>query len=171
MWWTPGYYQDYSLTELATPWQVSNKEGAGTIPWICYERIFNEFYISIWNQLIFNQRLQLFVQSPQPCLWVLSEETKYVFPKYWYKKKWISEFRRTNRQEMECWSILCVNYFLGYYLMIQHQPIVKRVNRAHKWAHRPYQLLITAACKNTGGKMKGSFHRGADRCPFVPRHN
>ena len=33
-----------------------------SIPWICYERSFSEFYLSIWNQLVFNQRLQLFVQ-------------------------------------------------------------------------------------------------------------
>ena len=37
------------------------------------------------------------------------------------------------------------------------------------WA--PIKLLITAACTNTGGKMKGSHPRAADRCPFVPRHN
>ena len=34
-----------------------------------------------------------------------------------------------------------------------------------------YQLLITAACTNTGSKMKGSHSRAADRCPFVPRHS
>ena len=34
-----------------------------------------------------------------------------------------------------------------------------------------YQLLITVACTNTGGKMKGSHPRAADRCPFVPRHS
>ena len=34
-----------------------------------------------------------------------------------------------------------------------------------------YQLLITAAWTNTGGKMKDSHHRAADRCPFVPRHS
>ena len=34
-----------------------------------------------------------------------------------------------------------------------------------------YQLLITAACTNTGGKMKGSHSRAADRCPFVLRHS
>ena len=34
-----------------------------------------------------------------------------------------------------------------------------------------YQLLITAACTNTGGKMKGSHRRAADRYPFVPRHS
>ena len=34
-----------------------------------------------------------------------------------------------------------------------------------------YQLLITAACTNTVGKMKGRHSRAADRCPFVPRHS
>ena len=34
-----------------------------------------------------------------------------------------------------------------------------------------YQLLIAAACTNTGGKMKYSHSRAADRCPFVPRHS
>ena len=86
------------------------------------------------------------------------------------KNKWISEFRRTNPQELKCWSTFCVNYFLRFYLMMQHQPIVKRVNGTHEWAHRPYQLLITAACTNTAGKMNGSHSRAADRCPFVPRH-
>ena len=35
----------------------------------------------------------------------------------------------------------------------------------------PYQLLIIAACTNTGGKMKGSHLRPADRCPFVLGHS
>ena len=67
------------------------------------------------------------------------------------KNKWISEFHRTNPQELKCWSTFYVNYFLRYYLMMQHQPIVKRVNCTHEWAHRPYQLLIIAAYTNTGG--------------------
>ena len=57
------------------------------------------------------------------------------------KNKWISEFHRTNPRELKCWSIFYVNYFLRYYLMMQHQPIVKRVNGTHEWAHRPYQPL------------------------------
>ena len=57
------------------------------------------------------------------------------------KNKWISEFRSTNPQEMKCWSTFCVNSFLRYNLMMQHQPVVKRVNGTHEWAHRPYQLL------------------------------
>ena len=56
-------------------------------------------------------------------------------------KRWISEFRRTNPQELKCCSNFCVNYFLRYYLMMQYQPIVKRVNGTYEWAHRPYQLL------------------------------
>ena len=50
------------------------------------------------------------------------------------KNKWISEFRRTNSQELKCWSTFCVNYFLRYYLMVQHQSVVKRVNGTHEWA-------------------------------------
>ena len=94
-----------------------------------------------------------------------------VFSQHIGKNKWISEFRRTNPQELKCWSSFCANYFLRYYLMMQHQPIVKIVNGTHEWAHRPYQLLITAACTNTCSKMKGSHSRAADRCPFVPRHS
>ena len=76
-----------------------------------------------------------------------------------------------NHHELKCWSTFCVNYFLRYYLMMQHQPIVKRVNRTHEWAQRPHQLLITAACTNTGSKMKDSHSRAADRCSFVLRHS
>ena len=57
--------------------------------------------------------------------------------------------------------------------------------RMHSWTHKytlermsehkglisSYQLLITAACTNTGGKMKGSCPTAADRCLFVPRHS
>ena len=47
--------------------QTENKTKQNkTIPWICYERSFSEFYPCRWNQLVFNSRLQLFVQSPQP---------------------------------------------------------------------------------------------------------
>ena len=33
------------------------------------------------------------------------------------------------------------------------------------------QFLITAACTNIAGKMKGSRTRAADWCPFVPRYS
>ena len=102
--------------------------------------------------------------------WFLPEEIKCV-SQYIGKNKWISEFRRKKSQELQYWSSFCVNYFLRYHIMMQHQPIMKRVNGAHEWAHRPYQFLITADCTNTGRKMKGSHHRAADRCPFVHRHS
>ena len=57
------------------------------------------------------------------------------------KNKCISEFHGTNPQELKCWSTFYVNYFLRYHLMMQHQPILKRVNGTHEWAHRPYQPL------------------------------
>ena len=41
----------------------------------------------------------------------------------------------------------------------------------HKGLISSYQLLVTAACTNTGGKMKGSRHRAADPYPFVHRHS
>ena len=69
------------------------------------------------------------------------EETKCVFPTYWYKNKWISGFHRKNHKELKRWFSFCVDYFLRYYLMMQNQPIVKRVNVAHEWAHMPYQVL------------------------------
>ena len=33
-------------------------------------------------------------------------------------------------------------YFPRNYLMMQHQPIMKRVNRTLEWAHRPNQLVL-----------------------------
>ena len=216
---------------------------ATVIPWICYERSFSEFYLSIWNQLVFNQRLQLFVQSPQPYLlifalthwgrvthicvskltiigpdnvlspgrrqaiiWtnavillirtlgtnfseILGEIHSFSFSKMhlkmssakWRlfgpglnelrnkmcfpnillktKNKWISEFHKTNRKELKCWSSFYFNYFLRYYLMMQHQPIVKTVYGANEWACSPYQLL------------SAPYLCCFDRCPFVPRHS
>ena len=69
------------------------------------------------------------------------------------KTKWISESHRTNPQELKCWSTFYVDYFLRYYLMMQNQPIVKRFNGMHEWAHisyQPYQLLIIVASTNAG---------------------
>ena len=100
------------------------------------------------------------------------------------KHKWISELYRTNHKDLKSQSNFCVNYCLRYYLMMQHQPIVKRVDTSEHTGLissyqllitaaciSSYQLLITAACTNTGGKMEGSRLRVANRCPFVPRHS
>ena len=132
---------NFLLVHLTTkPYSVKHHDCIH-VPWICYEISFSEFYLFIWNQLVFNQKLQLFVSHHSHLYWFLPEETKCVSPTYWAKNKWIFEFRRTNPQELKCWSTFCVNYFLRYYLMMQHQHIVKRVNETHEWAHRPYQLL------------------------------
>ena len=64
-----------------------------------------------------------------------------VFSQHRTKNKLIFEFGRTNPQELKFWSTFCVNNFLRYYLMMQHQSIVKRVNETHEWARRSYQLL------------------------------
>ena len=110
------------------------------IPWICYGRSFSEFYLSICNQLV-SKGFSCLFRHRSHIYWFLPEETKCVFLTYLPKNKWISEFRRTNPQELKCWSTFCVDYFLRYYLIMQHQPIVKRVNRTHEWAHGAYQLL------------------------------
>ena len=65
------------------------------IPCICYERSFSEFYLSIWNQLIFNG-FSCLGSHCSHIYWFLPEKTKCVFPTYWLKKQWISEFHRTN---------------------------------------------------------------------------
>ena len=109
------------------------------IPWICYERSFSEFYLSIWNQLVFNQRLQLFVQSPQPYLLIFAWRKLSVFTQQIGKKIMNIWIPQNIPQELKCWSTFYVYYFLRYYLMMQHQPIVKKVNGTHEWAHRPYQ--------------------------------
>ena len=101
-------------------------------------------------------------------VWAVTQERKFsidffslfmVSAKPLSKTKWISELSRTNRKELKCWSSFCVNYFLRYYLM-QHQPIVKKELMEHMRKQTGLissgQLFITAACTNTGGKMKGS---------------
>ena len=111
----------------------------GHIPWICYDRSYSEFYLSIWNQLVFNQRLQLFVQSPQPYLLIIAWRNLMCFPNILVKKT--NEYLNSTEQIPRNWSTVYANYFLRYYLMMQHQPIVKRVNGMHEWAHRPHQPL------------------------------
>ena len=55
------------------------------ILWICCERSFSEFYLFIWNRLVFNQGIQLFVQSPQPSLLIFAWRNEMCFPTYWAK--------------------------------------------------------------------------------------
>ena len=131
-----------------------------------------QWILPLYNKLISIQSKASVICSVTTAIFIdLYLKKLNMFSQHIGKKKRISEFHRTNRQELKCRSTFCVNYFLRYYLMMQHQPIVKIVTGTHEWAHRPYQLLITASCTNTGGKMKGSHPRAADRCPFVPRHS
>ena len=98
-----------------------------------------------------------------------------VFSLHIGKNKWISESARTNPHELKCWSSFCVNHFLRYYLMMQHRPIVKRVNGANEWAHRPYQLLSAPyhCClyKHRRQDKRQPPQTCADLCPFVRRHS
>ena len=57
--------------------------------------------------------------------------------------------------------------------MMQHQPIVKRINGTHEWAHRPYQLLSPPyhCCLYKHRRQDERQPLQADRCPFVPRHS
>ena len=73
------------------------------IPWICYERNFSEFYLSIWNQLVFNQRLQLFVQSPQPYVLVFSMKKVNVFSQHIGKKT--NEYLNSAEQITRNWNV------------------------------------------------------------------
>ena len=63
--------QNKTTTKHKSAYSVSIM-ASQNIPWICYERSYSEFYLSIWNQLVFNQRLQMFVQSPQPYLLIFA---------------------------------------------------------------------------------------------------
>ena len=109
--------------------------------------------------------------TPSRIYWFLPEETKCVSQ---HIGKETNEYLNFAEQEMKRWSSFCVNYFLRYYLMMQHQPIVQRVNGALKWAHVPYQLISTSyhCCLYK--------HRRQDErqppqsswpVPFVPRHS
>ena len=73
------------------------------------------------------------------------------------KKKWISEFRRA-KQMTRNWNVNIVS------VLMEHMS-------GRTGFISSYPLLVTAACTNTGSKMKGSRPRAADRCPFVPRHS
>ena len=87
------------------------------------------------------------------------------------ENKWISGFRRTNPQELKCWSTFCVNYFLRYYLMMQLQPIVKRVNVTHEWAHRSVSIssLSLLLVQTQAARWKSATPEQLS--PFVPRHS
>ena len=69
-------------------------------------------------------------------------------------------------------SALITSWDFTYWCSINllWKELMERISE-HTGLISSYQLLITAACTNTGGKMKDSRHRAADRCPFVLRHS
>ena len=69
-------------------WGTNNP---GNIQRLHYEMSFNEFCISVWNQLAANQMLHLFVNSPR-CHALMFDETKCVLSTNWLKNKCKSEF-------------------------------------------------------------------------------
>ena len=141
------------------------------IPWICYERSFSEFYLSIWNQLVFNQRLQSFVQSPQPYLLFFAWRNSMCFPDILVKKT--NEYLNSAEQIPRNWnvdqlSMLITSWDITQWCSINllWKELMVRMSE-HTGLISPYPLLIIAACRNAGGLMKGSHPRPADRCPFV----
>ena len=115
------------------------------IRWICYERSFNEFYLSIRNQLkasvVGSVTTAVFIDF---CLKTLN-----MFSQHIGKKQVNILIPQNKSRELICRSSLCVNYFLIYYLMMQHQPNVKRVNGAYEWAHRPHQKIYRIEGKSS----------------------
>ena len=82
-----------------------------------------------------------------------------------------NEYLNATEQIPKNWN---VDHFLRYYLMMQHQPIVNRVNGTHEWAHRPYQPLSAPyhCCLYKHRRLdERQPPRPADRCPFVFRHS
>ena len=69
-------------------------------------------------------------------------------------------------------SVLITSWDITYCCRINllWKELMERMSE-HTGLISSYQLLITAACTNTGGKMKGCHSRAADRCPFVVRHS
>ena len=69
-------------------------------------------------------------------------------------------------------SVLITSWDITYWCSINllWKELMERMSE-HTGLISSYQLLITAACTNTGGKMKGSHSRAADRCPFVLGHS
>ena len=69
-------------------------------------------------------------------------------------------------------SVLITSWDITYWCSINllWKELMERMSE-HTGLISSYQLLITVACTNIGGKMKASHPRAADRCPLVPRHS
>ena len=179
-------------------WQTSFEHGINSLPFVCFPRHGNWSTLSItipcmtfggaWHTM--DMLWEMFQWIPpiyrkpisfqSKALVVCSVTTAMffyfclkklnVFSQHIGKKKQINIWIPQNKSQGIEISNFCVNYFLRYYLMMQHQPIVKRANEVHGWAHRPNQLLSApyhCCLYKHRREMKGSHPRAADRCPFV----
>ena len=97
----------------------------------------------------------------------------YVFSNILVEKT--NEYLNSTEQIPRNWNIDQRSVFITFWDIIQWYSInllwkelMERMSE-HTGLISSYQLLITAACTNTGGKMKGSHPRAADQCPFVLR--
>ena len=98
-----------------------------------------------------------------------------VFPNILVKKT--NEYLNSAEQIPRNWNVDQVSMLITswdttkwYSINLLWNELMERMSE-HTGLISSCQLLITAACTNTGGKMKGSHPRAADRCPFVHRHS
>ena len=146
-----GNWLPFEPSGRALEWMSSANRNLMSLRWLSTFKLHTmdllwekfQWFLPLYMKLISFQSKTSVVCSVTAAIFVVFCLKKLnVFSQHMGKKtKWISEFCRTSHQELKCWSTFCVNYFLRYYLMMQPQPIVKRVNGMHEWAHRTYQLL------------------------------
>ena len=98
-----------------------------------------------------------------------------VFSQHTGKK--INEYLNSTEQITRNWNANLVSVLITSWYITQRcsinllwKELMERLNE-HTGLMSSYQLLVIAACTNTGGKMKGSRSRTADWCPFLPKHS
>ena len=129
---------------------------------------FNEFYLFIWKaSVICSVTTAVFIDFCLKKLNVFSQNIG----------KQTNEFLNFVEQSTRNWnvnlvSVLITSWNITWWCSIDllWKELMGRMNE-HTVLISSYQLLITAACTNTGGKMKGGRPRAADLCPFVHRQS
>ena len=143
--------------EILEAWTLIN------IPWICYERSFSESKASV----VCSATAAIFIDFCLKKLNVFSERIG----------KKTNEYLNSAEQIPRNWNVDQLSVFITSWDIAKWcstnllwKELMERISQ-HTGLISSYQLLITAACTNTGGKMKGSHSRAADQCPFVLRHS
>ena len=116
-----------------------------------------------------------FFSHNSPIYWFLPAELKCVFPTYWHKKQmniWIPQKKITRNWNVNLVSALITSWDITEWCRINllWKELIESMSE-HTGLISSCQLLITVACANTGGMMKGYRARAADRCPFVHRYS